>query len=223
MLGLLLYVILPCIIQLQVANCELQNDTQTSPATSTPTEMLTSTTVQSSTTMSRSSFTPAHSTPSPSSEQPSVCKFFGKGCHSVLLLVGGLIVACTILILSTLVLAWKVCLLSKRVSALSSSADLISQMECTRVTTVKKSSQSETELREGSVLVDDHLHEGKGGMEEGEEGTANEDKAEEAEEAAKREEASPAPTENSSNPAAQEEPAKADSTSEGTEKPKAEV
>lgn len=90
---------------------------------------------------------------------------------------------------------------------------------------MKKSSLSETELREGTMLMADHLHEGKGGTEEEEEeeATANEDKAEEVEEAAKREEASAAPTENSSSPVPQEEPAKADSTSEGTEKPKDEV
>lgn len=122
-------------------------------------------------------------------------------------------IACAVLVLSTLVLAWKVCLLSKRVSTLSSSADLISQTERTRETTVKKSSLSEAELKEDSMLMADHLHEGKGGMEEEEEeeGIAKEDKPEEADEAAKREEASPAPTENSSSPVPQEEPAKADS------------
>lgn len=127
--------------------------------------------------------------------------------------------ACTVLLLSTLVLAWKVCLLSKRVSALSSNADLISQTERRQGTTVKKSSLSEAEPMEGSALMADHLHEGKEGTEEEEEGTTKEVKAEEAVEATKREEASPAPVENSSSPPPQEEPAKAD----GTEKPKAEV
>lgn len=224
MLGLLFYVLLMSTVQLQVANCELQNDNQTYPATSTPTteEMLSSTTVQPSTTMSRSSFAPTHNTPSPSSEQTTVCKLFGKDFNPMFLVVGGLIIACTILILSTLVLAWKVCLLSKRVSALSNSADLVGQRECTREATVKKSSLTETEPREGSMLMADHLHEGEGGTAE-EEGNANEDEAEKEEEAAKREEASPAPAEDSSSPAPQEEPAKADSTAEGTEKPKDDV
>lgn len=119
-----------------------------------------------------------------------------------------MIIACTILILSTLVLAWKVCLLSKRVSVLSSNADLVDQTECMRGAAAERSSLFETELREGSMLMEDHLHEGKGGMEEQDE-TAKENKAEEAEEAAKREEASPVPTENSPSPVPQEEPAKA--------------
>lgn len=144
-----------------------------------------------------------------------------------MLMIGGLIIACTALILSTLVLAWKVCLLSKRVSALSgSSADLIGQTERARATPAGKGSPSETELREGSMLMAEPLSEGKRGSEEEEEeeaGAANEDRVEEAEEAGKREEASPAPAKNCSSPAPQEEPTKADPASEGTEKPKDEV
>lgn len=222
MFGLLLYIILSCTIQLHVANCQSQNYNETFHETSTPIEMKAPSTVQSSKTMSQSSSVPAHSETSPGSQPTPVWKFFNNSPRPVLLLVGGLIIACTILILSTLVLAWKVCLLSKRVSALSSSADLISQTECTRGTAARKSSVSETALGECIMLTDEHLHEGKGGTEE-EEGAANKDMAEEAEDAAKEEEATPPPTENSSSPAPQEEAAKAGSTSEGTDKPKDEV
>lgn len=113
-----------------------------------------------------------------------------------MLITGGLIIVCTVLILSTLILAWKVCLLSKRISALSSNVDLSSHTGHTRGTNVKESSLWETELREGSMLMGDHLQEGG------------------AEEAAaeKVEDASPAPAENSSHPAPEGE------ASEGGEK-----
>lgn len=212
MLGLLLSAVLSCIIQIHVANCESPEGNETSPDTPTPAEMLTSTTVQPIATMSQSSLTSAHSTPPPSGKQPTCWELLDERCLPVFLLVGGLIVACTVLIVSTLVLAWKVCLLSQRVGALSRRTEPIGQAGCERGPTGKKSRLSETELRE-STRVADHLLGARGGTEEeGEDRDVTQDKAEEAKEA-----------DHSTRPAPPQEPSKADPTSEGTEKPEAEV
>lgn len=66
--------------------------------------------------------------------------------------------ACMILMLSTLMLAIVVCLMSKRVNALISSADLDSHKGYMAVTAVKESRRSEIELREVSVLLADCPH-----------------------------------------------------------------
>lgn len=197
MLGLLVYAVLFSRIQLPVVNGDLGN--QTEPDVNT-TKIATSPRVLPSVTTKSSLSTSRHGV-SPPPQQPQFCQLFKNDDCILVLMTGGLIIACTLLILSTLALAWKVCLLSKRISALSSNVDLSSQAGHTRGTNAKESSLCETELREGSMLMGDHLQE---------------DGAEEA--AAERvEDASPACAENSSHPAPQGEP------SEGGEKDEKDV
>lgn len=96
--------------------------------------------------------------------------------------------ACVILMFSTLMLTIVVCLMSKRVNALNSSADLDSHKGYMAVTAVKESCRSEIELREVSVLLADRPH-----------GVTD------ATEKVKAEKASPVPSEKSCSPAPQEE------------------
>ncbi|KAM3601003.1 uncharacterized protein V6R79_005942 [Siganus canaliculatus] len=79
--------------------------------------------------------------------------FYFKSCLPITMVTGGLIIVCTILLLSTLLLAWKVCLLSSRVKALSSNADLISNSEYWMGTAKKNKNKSEPEAQETSVLM----------------------------------------------------------------------
>ncbi|XP_035522542.1 uncharacterized protein LOC118331605 [Morone saxatilis] len=194
------------------------------------------------TTVSQSSNSPSTS-PSPSpGPQPTTPNtnntFFSRDCLPVLMVTGGLILACTILLVSTLLLAWKVCHLSRRIKALSSNADLISNPEYFMGTDKKnKSKPEETEAKETSVLMSDisQSQEERGNGTTKEEGEkVNEDekmgeeKKKEVEDTANGEEASTTPVaESSSPPKPQEEatdsqptPAVAASTSEGTEESK---
>ncbi|XP_051258024.1 uncharacterized protein LOC127364475 [Dicentrarchus labrax] len=193
-----------------------------------------------STAVSKSSKSPTTS-PSPfpqSTTQDTKNIFFSKDCLPVLMVTGGLIIACTILLVSTLLLAWKVCHLSRRIKALSSNADLISNPEYFMGNDKKnKSKPEETEAKETSVLMSDisQSQEERGNGTTKEEGEkVNEDekmgeeKKKEVEDTANGEEASTTPVaEGSSPPKPQEEatdsqptPAVAAPTSEGTEEPK---
>eukprot|EP00066_Takifugu_rubripes_P020511 XP_011609777.1 PREDICTED: uncharacterized protein LOC105417481 [Takifugu rubripes] len=199
MLGLLVYAVLFSRIQLHVVNCDLGNETQ--PYVNTAGTSA-STTVQPSTTTKLSLSTSTyHGTSAKTPQQPQFCQLFKDGDCILVLITGGLIIACTVLILSTLILAGKVCLLSKRLSALSSNVDLSSHTGHTREANVKESSLWENELKEGSMLMGDRLQE---------------DGTEEAA-AEKVEDASPASAEDSSHPAPQGEP------SEGGEKDEKDV
>lgn len=96
--------------------------------------------------------------------------------------------ACMILMLSTLMLSIVVCLINKRVNALISTADLDSHRGYMAVSAAKESRSSEIELREVSVLLADCPH-----------GVTD------ATEEVKVEEASPEPAEKSCSPAPQED------------------
>lgn len=143
-------------------------------------------------------------------------------------------IACTILLVSTLLLVCKVCQLSRRIKALSSNVDLISSSEQWEGTGKKDKNKSEAEPKETTVLMTEisQTQEEVGNgttTEEGgkvnEDGQTEEDKKEEGD-ASNSEEASPTPAaaaENSSTSKPQEEePTKdvAASASEGTEEAK---
>lgn len=113
------------------------------------------TTTQSPTTVSPSPGPqPATTTTTTSSTTP-IAVFYKKECLPVYMVTGGLIIACSILLLSTLFLMCKVCQLSKRVKMLSDNADLISTSEYWMGTAKKNKSASETEEKETTVLMAD--------------------------------------------------------------------
>lgn len=74
-----------------------------------------------------------------------------KHCLPVLMVSGGLIIACAILLISTLILAWKVCHLSGRLKALASNDDLISSSDFW--TGTSKRAKGKAEDKEDSVLL----------------------------------------------------------------------
>ena len=142
-------------------------------------------------------------------------------------------IACTILLVSTLLLVWKACQLSRRVKALSSNVDLISS-EHWEETGKKDKSKSEAKPEETTVLMTEisptQEEVGNGATKEeggkvNEDGQTGEDKKEEGD-TSNAEEASATPetaAENSSSSKPQEEePTKdvAASTSESTEEAK---
>ncbi|XP_070838697.1 uncharacterized protein [Chaetodon trifascialis] len=146
------------------------------------------------------------------------------------MVVGGLIIVCTILLLSTLLLACKVCQLSSRIKALSSNTELISSTEYWTGTAKKNKSEPETEPKETSVLMGDisqtQQEMGNGATEEGgkvnKERQMGEEDKKEVGDTAKSEEASAAENSSSSKPqeeAANSQPtdATAASTSESKE------
>ncbi|XP_068585598.1 uncharacterized protein [Cebidichthys violaceus] len=81
--------------------------------------------------------------------------YYRKECLPVFLVAGGLIIACIILLLSTLLLMCKVCQLSNRVKMLSDNSDLISTSEYWIGTAKKSKSAPETEAKETTVLMAD--------------------------------------------------------------------
>ncbi len=72
----------------------------------------------------------------------------------MLMVTGGLIIGCAILLVSTVLLAWKVCRLSRRLNALSS-GELISTSEYWTGSAKKNKSKSEAEPNETAVLMAD--------------------------------------------------------------------
>lgn len=166
--------------------------------------------------------------------------FFRKECLPVFMVSGGLIIACAILLVSTLLLAWKVCHLNRRIKALGSNADLISNSEYWMGTAKKNKSKSETEVKETSMLMADvsqTQEEKANGTTKEEGGTVKEDgqvgeekKKKEEGDTANSEEVSSIPVtvaESSSTSKPQEEATDspssetvAASSSEGTEEPK---
>ncbi|XP_036974399.1 uncharacterized protein LOC119030713 [Acanthopagrus latus] len=210
----------------------------TSVSTSTLDKLISS---QSAETISRDSKSPP-STPQPGPKHNTFIDTFFKGeCLSLLMVTSGLFVGCTLLLLATLLLACKVCRLSRRIKVLSSDSDIISSSENGMGTAKKDKSKPEEEPRETTVLMADvnqtQEEVGNGAAKEGgekvnaDEQTEEEEKRMEEEgDAAKTEEASAAPVaaaENSSPPKQQEEAtdsqpddAAAASASEGTEEAK---
>ncbi|KAK5858994.1 hypothetical protein PBY51_003093 [Eleginops maclovinus] len=80
---------------------------------------------------------------------------YRKECLPLLIVSGGLIIACTILLVSTLLLIWKVCQLSRCIKMLSSNTDLISTSEYRMGTAKRNKNASELEAKENTVLMSD--------------------------------------------------------------------
>lgn len=152
---------------------------------------------------------------------------------------GGLFIACIILLVSTLLLACKVCQLSRQIKALSSNSDLISTSAYWTGTAKKNKGKSETEAQETCILMADlnQMQEEKSngttnkeGRKVNEDGKIGEEDEKEVGDAANTEDASTTPAavaENSSSAKPQEEATDSQSTkavaassSEETEEPK---
>lgn len=80
---------------------------------------------------------------------------FKKEYFTALVVVGGLILACTFLLISTLVLAVKVCQLSRRVRMLSGHSDLMSAATNWKENSKKKENKSKTDAKETTELMAD--------------------------------------------------------------------
>lgn len=155
-----------------------------------------------------------------------------KECRPVFFVSGGLIIACAILLISTLFLAWRTCHLSRRLKMLNTNGDLISTSEYWMGTAKKDKSKPETEAKETTVLMSDlsqAQEEMSNGTTKEDEGKVKEDgqKGEEKEvgDPANGEEAAAAENSSSSKPQeeadnSQSAKAAAASSSEGTEEPK---
>lgn len=148
---------------------------------------------------------------------------------------GGLMVVCTILLVSTLLLACKVCHLARHIRNLSSNSDLISNTEYWMGTDKKGKSKSEAEPKETTVMmadINETQAETNGTKEEGgkvtEEGQMGEENKEEVVGDAEEASAKPVADADKSSPSKPQEEAtdspttKAETapTSEGTEEPK---
>lgn len=191
------------------------------------------------TTVSRDSSTRSASpTPGRQPTTTPIGMFQRKECLPVFMVAGGLIIACTILLVSTLLLIWKVCQLSRRIKMLSSNSDLISTSEYWIGTAKKNKSTPETGAKETTVLMTDICQTqeemGNGTAKEeveevNEEGQTGEENEKEVGDTAKSEEEASTPpvAENASTSKPQEEATDSQSTkasaatsSEATEEPK---
>lgn len=168
-------------------------------------------------------------------------KFLKGKYREISFITAGLILACTILLVATLLLACKVCKLNRRIKALSSDIELTSNTERYLGSAKRDKDKSEvTEVKETSMLMADvsqAQEEMANGTTKEEGGTVKEDgqmgkenKKEEEGDAAKSEDVSATPAtvaEDASTSKPQEEAADAESSkavaassSEGTEEPK---
>lgn len=185
-------------------------------------------------------------TTAPAPTSPLHTLFFKKECLTLYMVAGGLIIACTILLISTFMLSWKVCRLNRHIKMLSSNSDLISTSEYWLGTAKKSKSNSGTQARETTVLMSDigqtqeeapaevaTKEEGEKVKEEGQKGEENKEEAadgasvEKASAGEDKKETPAAAAENSSSSKPQEEPsdnkpttAEAGTPSEGTQEPK---
>ncbi|XP_029956949.1 cell wall protein DAN4-like [Salarias fasciatus] len=143
--------------------------------------------------------------------------FTDKTCVPALMVSGGLILVCFIFLMSTLLLAWRVCHLNRRIKALSSNDNMVSNCEYYVGTAKKDKSKTETEAEETTLLMAD-LQQTEGekrngaAKEDGEKVNQDGQKEEEkkAGDAAPSDEASAAdetPTENSTSSKPQEQAA----------------
>lgn len=81
---------------------------------------------------------------------------FDKRSSLTLLMVAGvLIIACTFLVVTAVVLTWKVCQLSGRILVLTSDEGLISNSEYWMGTAKRNKSKSDTEAKESAILLSD--------------------------------------------------------------------
>nr|XP_046267609.1 mucin-5AC [Scatophagus argus] len=176
-------------------------------------------------------FSSRPSTSSSPGSQPTtlIAYFYRKECLPILMVTGGLLIACTFLLLSTLLLACKVCQLSGRIKALRSNTDV---MESFMESAKKDTSEPETEPKETNMQMTDfsQTQEETGNgttVEEG--GTVNENNNKEVGDADNSEATSAAPVsiaQDVSSSKLQEEATNSQpttaveaSTSEGTEEP----
>lgn len=124
------------------------------PASTTTSEASTLSTADSSTTKSASPIN--HGTPFlPTPVITADCTYDRKTCVTSLIVVGVLIIVCTFLVVSNVVLTWKVCQLNRRILTLTTDADLISNSEYWMGTAKKNKSNSEPEAKESVVLLGD--------------------------------------------------------------------
>lgn len=180
--------------------------------------------------------------PTTTSTSTTIDMYYSRECRPVFMVAGGLIVACTILLLSTLLLMCKVCQLSNSVKMLSVNGDLISTSEYWIGTGKKIKTAPETEAKETTVLMADIIQGqedvGNGAAKEEavkvkEDGQTGEEDKKEVGDTAKSEEASTTPVtavENASSSKPQEGATDSQSvkagaapSSKGTEGPKEEV
>ncbi|XP_028277568.1 uncharacterized protein LOC114446263 [Parambassis ranga] len=165
-----------------------------------------------------------------------------KDWLTVLMVTGGLIIACAILLTSTLLLTWKVCHLNRRIKALSSNDNLISSSgywtgtEKKNKSKTKKEEEEAEEVKETTVLMSDlnptQEEPNNGTIKDEGEKVKKEGEEKEVGDTAKKEEASGdlagTAMENSSTSKPQEEVSNsqsattvaASSSSKGTEEPK---
>ncbi|XP_041657883.1 uncharacterized protein LOC121519137 [Cheilinus undulatus] len=91
--------------------------------------------------------------PTPTTTPPDD-SFFKEECLQVFFVSGGLIILCAILLISTLILAWKVCSLNRRIKELSNNRDLVCTSEYW-MEAGKDKNKSETQPSETTVLMSD--------------------------------------------------------------------
>lgn len=106
-------------------------------------------------TVSRASFdpsTPIEQTKGCPTVSPSTTPAYYKAfnMNNLLMVAGGLLLACSILLISTLLLAWKVCQLSRRLKMLSGHSDLMIPAKYW-----KDNNKSDADAKETAVLMDD--------------------------------------------------------------------
>lgn len=185
-------------------------DIQPSVETSLPTSTSTSTSISISGSTSTSTRT-SGSISATTTKTDSTSKFINvKECLPVLLLTGGLIICCTILLISTLILTCHVFHLSRRIKALSSSDDdLISNSDYWTGTAKRNKGKSEKpgDIEASVLLGDVSQAQDETAATREENGTASEDIKEEA-----GEEASATAAEESSSTKPQEETAEGQPT-----------
>lgn len=155
-------------------------------------------TSQSPTTVTRLSTSHHHITSTGVTDAPNLLDMLLKKEGLVLMVTGGLIIACTMLLVSTLLLSCKVCQLSRRLKALGSNVDLISNTEYWTGTNKKNKGNSEEEPRATTMLMADLCQEEGTGATQVEGGAVNDEITKEAGGATNSEEASTIPGENSS-------------------------
>lgn len=91
--------------------------------------------------------------PNPTTTPPDD-SFFKRECLQVFFVSGGLIILCAILLISTLILAWKVCSLHRRIKELSNNGDLVCTSEYW-MEAGKDKNKSEQQPNETTVLMSD--------------------------------------------------------------------
>ncbi|XP_029925055.1 uncharacterized protein LOC115371718 [Myripristis murdjan] len=138
-----------------IATTELSSVSTTNTVLSTriPTQLSegsTSSTTDSHTTVSHTAAASVHTPPQSTTSSPVVWLFDRKSGFIILTVTGSLIILCTLLLVSTVTLACKVCHLRRQVN---NSADLISNHEYWMGTAQRNGGKSETDVRESTILL----------------------------------------------------------------------